>query len=495
MNEVNKDTSSDEYIDGNTSSFFDEIIIISNKEECIPADTDFLDAAIIPFSAPENALFYLLAQKENNISYSALILCEYNFGDFDAALLISLLRLHPLGILFPVGVIFNSSEKDFDSDFIAKEKINLKALGASFFLVYPFSFKSVSVIARELYIQNKETIKKYYANLQALEKAPEEKRKLFHTNWEQKINNFEKGFVRFFYTPDENANYEDLFVTGQQKYRDKLFKQATNCFERSSSEHSPHKSDSFVFLYNIERERGQPEKGKAYLEKAVNAYIENGEWEKAAHSAGLFSEDFPEEQNPLYPAIQKNFACTNYGTVNKILESAQKVLPVKDIADFMLQMNGSKQFPPVIAKYLDTHKDLQQIILSSKIKELVPDGDEYRREQERIRAITYLEKQRLARIHGEKSAAANANAGNAQTQADEKELLASLALNLTAENADFPDDDSQTDQNAAAENKKQKDPKLRPVEDLPTVMLEGNGSFLGDMINMVKYTRTLYKKK
>lgn len=501
MNEGNKGTSSNPFANENTSTFFDEIIIISDKEECIPADTDFLDATIIPFSAPENALYYILAQKENNISYSALILCEYSFGDFDAALLISLLRLHPLGILFPVGVIFNTAENNFDEDFIAKEKMNLKALGASFFLVYPFSFKSVSVIARELFMQHKESTKKYYANLQALENAPEEKRKLFHTNWEQKINNFEKGFVRFFYTPDENANYEELFAIGQQKYQDKLYRQASTCFERSSSEESPHKSDSFAYLYTIEKEQGQPEKGRAYLERAVNAFIDNGEWEKAAHSAELFSEDFPEEQNPLYPAIQKNFAHTNYGTVNKILEAAQKILPAEDIAGFLLQMNGSKKFPPVIAKYLDKHRDLQQIIFSSRMKDLVLDGDEYRREQERIRAITYLEKQRLERIHGKKSTPENAQANKAkasQTNApdsDQKELLAALSLNLAAENANFPDETEQTDTAGSDANSREKIPQLHPVEDMPTVMLDAKGSFLGDMINMVKYTRTLYKKK
>lgn len=504
MSEVNTGTSSNQFADENTSTFFDEIIIISDKEEYIPADADFLDAAIIPFFAPENALYYILAQKENNISYSALILCEYSFGDFDAALLISLLRLHPLGTLFPVGVIFNPAENT--DDFIAKEKKNLKALGAAFFLVYPFSFKSVSVIARELFIQNKEAVKKYYANLQALENAPEEKRSLFHTNWEQKINNFEKGFVRFFYTPDENADYEELFAIGQQKYQDKLYAQASNCFELSSTDGSPNKPDSFAYLYCIEKEQGQPKKGREYLERAVSSFIENAEWEKAAHSAELFSEDFPEEQNPLLSAIKKNFAHTNYGMVTKILETAQKVLPAKDIAGFMLQINGSKKFPPVIAKYLDRQKDLQQIIFSSNIKDIVLDGDEYRREQERIRAITYLEKQRLERIQEKKSAPENAQANKAQTSqnnaqsSDQKELLAALSLSLAAEDADFSDEKKQaeqTDNAAAADRDKeiQKEPQLHPVENMPAAMLDAKGSFLGDMINMVKYTRKLYKKK
>lgn len=501
MSEVNNNASSEEYSDDN-SSFFDEIIIISDKEECIPADTDFLDATVIPFSAPENALYYILAQKENNISYSALILCEYGFGDFDAALLISILRLHPLGTLFPVGVIFNSPENNFENDFIEKEKDNLKALGASFFLICPFSFKSVFVLTRELYSQNKEAIQKYYANLLALEKAPEEKRKLFYANWEQKINSFEKGFVRFFYTPDENADYEEIFVTGQQKYADKLYKQATSCFERSSAEDSPRKADSFAYLYSIQKEQGHPEHGKIYLERAVGSFIENGEWEKASRGAELFAEDFPNDPNPLLFAIQRNFIYNNYEMVNNILETAKKILPAKNIADFMLQMNGSLKFPHAIQKYLEKNKELQQILFSSNIKEFIPDGYEYRREQERIKAIANLEKQRLARIQGEKSAKVNAYAGNAQTPVqsapvNEKELAASLALNLAAENTGFSDEDRQTDNSAEKKNadNKSKAPQLRPVEDMPSVMLDGNGSFLGDMLNIVKYTRKLYKKK
>lgn len=36
----------------------------------------------------------------------------------------------------------------------------------------------------------------------------------------------------------------------------------------------------------------------------------------------------------------------------------------------------------------------------------------------------------------------------------------------------------------------------RSVETMPTVMLDGgSGSFLGDIINMAKFTRNLYKKK
>lgn len=504
MNEGKNETSSYEYQDENTAAFFDEIIIISDKEEYIPADISSIDATIIPFSAPENALYYLLAQKENNINYSALILCEYAFGDFDAALLISLLRLHPLGALFPAGVIFSAPQNDADKEFIAKEKINLKALGASFFLVHPFSFQSLSVITRGLFAQHQVAFEKYYNNLLALENAPEEKRSLFMANWEQKINAFEKSFVRFFYTPDENADYEEIFEIGQQKFNDRLFHQATTCFTRSSKEDSPHKSDSFAYLYIIEKEQGQAEQGKIYLERALNAFMENDEWEKAADCAKMFSEDFPAEQNPLFSALQKNFSLTNYGTVNKILEAAEKIFPAKDIAAFMLQLNGSKEFPPAVAKYLSIHADLQKVIFSSNIKDLILDGDAYRKEQERQRALDYLEKQRLTRIHGENSAKTD----KAQASQTKRAPIASLALDLNSQEDDFPAD-KETLQNktnndnainfkeeAIKENKeKTKEPQLHRVEDMPTVMLNGSGSFLGDMINMAKYTRNFYKKK
>lgn len=571
MNEGIKKTSSDT-TNENTFSFFDEIIIISDKKDSIPADAGAVDTAIIPFPAPEHALYYILAQKEKNIGYSALILCEYALGDFDAAILISLLRLHPLGALFPVGVLFNAPKTDADNTFIDKEKKNLKVLGASFFLVRPFSFQSVAPLAREIFIQNKNTADKYYNNLLALENAPEQKRSLFINNWEQKLNNFEKAFVRFFYTPDENANFEELFETGEQKYVDRLFRQATNCFERSTNFETPRKSDSFVYLYTIEKEQGFPEKGKVYLERAVTLFIDNEEWEKVSHYAEIFSEDFPEEQNPLLPALQKNFAHTNYGIVNKILEIAKSILPAKEVADFMVQMNGSKKFPPAIANYLDTHKDLQQVIFTSGMKNIVLDGDEYRREQERIRAITYLEKQRLARLRGEKAPASGINkassagtgrtvaaggtagtgaaagtgsntakstkpaessktAANAQSAgkgSDQSELLTSLSLTPPSndkkeslqdvyskyypatnfkekENTKESIESAHEDKESTKENagkktnntakETQQTTNLHHVEDMPTVMLDASGSLLGDMINMVKYTRKLYKKK
>lgn len=554
-----KNSTSSPIMEENISSFFDEIVLISEKKDSVPADVNSVDTAIIPFSAPEQALYYILAQKEKNISYSALILCDYTVNDFDAALLISLLRLHPLGLLFPVGVIFDSPKTDADNTFIDKEKQNLKVLGASFFLVRPFSFQTVAHSAREVFIQNKNSIDKYYQNLQALENAPEQKRSLFLTNWEQKLNSFEKAFMRFFYVPDNNANFEELFTTGEQKYDDRLFRQATNCFERSTNYETPRKSDSFAYLYIIEKEQGHPEKGKVYLERALELYIENEEWEKVTHYAEIFAEDFPKEQNPLLSALQRNFVQTNYGAVNKILETAKSVLPAKEIADFMVQMNGSKKFPPAIANYLDTHKDLQQVIFTSGMKNIVLDGEEYRREQERIRAITYLEKQRLARLRGEKApspfiskpassaktagtagaagkknaaAADNAQKNTAQSQ---KELLTSLSLTppsqekkeslqdvhskynpatnfLEKEAVKKNEENRENGENPQKENSQEnakesaaknpsntannnQQPNLHHVEDMPTVMLDATGSLLGDMINMVKYTRKLYKKK
>lgn len=514
-----KNSASSPVTDENTSSFFDEIIIISDKKDSVPADVDFTDAAIIPFAAPEHALYYILAQKEKNISYSALILCDYAFDDFDAALVISLIRLHPLGALFPVGVIFDTPKTDADKAFIDKEKAHLQVLGASFFLIRPFSFQTVAECAREIFTQNKNTVEKYYQNLQALENAPEQKRSLFLNNWEQKLNNFEKAFVRFFYTPDENANFEELFATGQQKFEDRLFRQATNCFERSTNFETPRKSDSFVYLYSIEKEQGHSEKGKVYLERALMLYIENEEWEKVTHYAELFADDFPEEQNPLLPALQMNFAHSNYNAVNKILEAAKQILPAKEIADFMVRVNGSKKFPPAIADYLDTHKDLQQVIFTSNMKNIVLDGEEYRREQERIKAITYLEKQRLARLRGEKapaptvnkaapSAATKSEKNTAKNNSGQSEVSPSTDKKETLQDIhgkNNPDTnfaekkttkaDTKERENSPKENGQENQIKLRHVEDMPSVMLDANGSLLGDMINMVKYTRKLYKKK
>lgn len=504
MNEGKIETSLNENISQNTGTFpenspenspvnssgafFDEIVIISDKKESIPADLSSLDASIISFNAPEKALYHILTKKENDLAYCALVLCDYHFGDFEAALLISLLRIHPLGTLFPLGVIFNMPKSAEDSDLLDKEMKNLKILGASFFLIRPFTFQEMLTTFNDTFAKNSIAMQKYYNNLLALEKASEEKRSLFISNWEQKLGNFEKGFMRFFYTPDENAPFEEHFQIGEQKYHDRLFGQATTCFERSSAQDSPHKSDALVYLYGIQKEQGQPEKGKAYLEQAVHAFVENGDWEKVAGSTEIFMQDFPQEQNPLYTALQKNFALTNYTTVTNILEVAEKMLPTADIANFLLQINGTKTFPPAIAGFLDKHKELQQVIFQSNIKNMLLDGDEYRREQERIRAITYLEQQRLSRIRGSQQSSASGTVSKTQKTGQSTASANSMQNTSSAGTK-------------AANNKSanggtpQDEPQLREVEHMPTVMLTGGkGRFLDDMINMAKYTKNFIKK-
>ncbi len=512
MDEGKTETSLNKHMSSNTETFsenlpetfFDELIIISDKKDSIPVDLSSLDVSILSFDAPEKALYHILTKKENDLAYCALVLCDYHFGDFDAALLISLLRIHPLGPLFPLGIIFNMPKSAEDSDLLDKEIKNLKILGASFFLIRPFTFQEMMSTFKEAYEKNSKDMQKYYNNLLALEKANEEKRGLFISNWEQKLNNFEKGFMRFFYTPDENAPFEEQFQTGEQKYHDRLFGQATTCFERSSSQDSPHKSDSFVYLYGIQKEQGQPEKGKAYLEKAVQSFIENGDWDKVSSSTEIFMEDFPQEQNPLYTALQKNFALTNYSTVNSILEVAEKMLPTDEIANFLLQINGTKKFPPAIAGFLDKHKELQQVIFQSNIKEMLLDGDEYRREQERIRAIAYLEQQRLSRIRGNQQSPSAAQRTGTASSAGAKQGTTSSAQNApgstnakSAAQASLANAaKAQAADKAKAESAENKgEPQLREVENMPTVMISGGkGRFLDDMINMAKYTKNFIKK-
>ena len=158
MNEGKTETSLNENTNQNSEisedAFFDEIIIISDKKESIPVDLSSLDASIISFNAPENALYHILTKKENDLAYCALVLCDYHFGDFEAALLISLLRIHPLGTLFPIGVIFNMPKSAEDSDLLDKEMKNLKTLGASFFLIRPFTFQEMLTTFKDAFAKN-----------------------------------------------------------------------------------------------------------------------------------------------------------------------------------------------------------------------------------------------------------------------------------------------------------------------------------------------------
>ncbi len=508
MAETNTDASSYAYSSEAALPFFEEFIVITNQEDTSFYDSnaqsiDVLDIKI--FSSPADALYHILTKKETKLSYSALILCDYDLGDFNAAFLLSLLRLHPLGALFPVGVVFYPGNTAFDNDFLKKEQANLSTLGAAFFLIHPFNLGKLLEKANDSLFQYTQELQKYHATLNALEKTTEEKRLAFSSNWKKRVHSFEKSFVRFFYTPAEDADYEEIFLVGKQKYKDRLFNQATHCFERSSSQNSPRKSDSLAYLYGIHKELGNPETGRYYLERAIHAYIETENWDNAAKSAKLFSQDFPEGQNPIFTALQNNFALTNYNTVNKIIESAKAVFPVNEIAEFLLQMNGSKVFPPSIAGYLDTQKELQQIIFKSNIRGIVLDGEAYRKQQEQERKLNYLEQQRLSRINGTGNTLKTApppsknplqppariSSRNTTQEAAAAETPPSLKEKLAQ-----PLKESNTQEKKQAGQAKNEDAETPSIESMPTIMLKGGkGSFLEDMLNMAKYTRTLYKKK
>lgn len=514
------------YMGSNAFPFFEEIIIISaNKDDNISCadDMDLNFIKVRTFTEPADALYHLLTNKENRITYSALMLCEYNLGDFDAALLVSLLRLHPLGTLFPVAVIIEPEDSrplsKFDEEFWITEKENLLALGAFGFLNSPLTVQAIMDIARQALAISAEEEQKHQKTMQAIERANSEIKNHFIKNWKQRLMNFEKSFVRFFYTPAANASFEEIFLVGKQKYYDRLYNQATECFERSSVSESPHKADSLVYLYAIQKEQEHGERGKIYLERAVDAYVDDANWNKVAECAKLFAEEFPDRQNPVYLVLQKHFSRGNYAVVNNIVESAKGILEEDDIASFLLSLNGSKNFPPEITAFINEHKELKQIIYQSNFKETTLDGEEYRKHQERERTLKRLEMQRLARINGE----ADKFMPKRRERSSEKIILNDPKMfsfdfdkdskknepdkYAAAENAPQTENPQQrglqaeNSANPAAQNEKSLAEEFgtgssQKVEGMPTVMLEGGkGSFLGDIISMAKFTRNLYKKK
>lgn len=402
------------YLGDNAFPFFEEIIIISDKEENSFRPSQNIDLSFVEvrtFSSPADALYHLLTKKENRITYSALLLCEHNLGDFDAALLVSLLRLHPLGTLFPVAVILSPDEKnisqnfggsgDFDEEYWNMEKENLAALGAFDFIERPFTAQNLMDLARNALAVSAEEEQKHRKTMQAIERAGDEIKFHFAKTWKQRLLNFEKSFVRFFYTPAANAGFEEIFLVGKQKYYDRLFNQATECFERSSVNESPHKADSLVYLYAIQKEQQNPETGKIYLERALDAYIDDEKWDKVTECTRLFAEEYPDKQNPVFLALQKHFSRGNFNAVNRIMESAKDVVSVNDMAIFLLDLNGSKNFPPAVSVFINEHRDLKQVIYESNFKETTLDGEEYRKQQEREKTLKRLEMQRLARLNGE----------------------------------------------------------------------------------------------
>lgn len=497
------------YLGDNAFPFFEEIIIISDHEETSLQgydDGEFNFLEVKNFSYPADALYHLLTKKENRITYSALILCEYSLGDFDAALLISLLRLHPLGALFPVIVLLNPEMQDADPQFLEMEKLNLQALGAFNFLDRPYSPQDLMNLARKALVVHAEEEQKHFKTMQAIERAADEIKAHFTKTWKQRLINFEKSFVRFFYTPAANASFEEIFLVGKQKYYDRLFNQATACFERSSVNESPHKADSLVYLYAIQKEQANPENGKIYLERAIDAYIDDGKWDKVTECANLFSQEFPGKQSPIYLALQKHYNRANYATVNNIVESAKNILPLDDMAEFLLKLNGSKSFPPPITAFINDHKELKQVIYESNFKETTLDGEEYRKQQERERTLKRLEMQRLARLNGEE----NKFLPKRQPKSSEKivlnepkkfsfdfsdkeqkknEITEKTSVSPAADSKQIPEQTTETASKFGTNSSE-------TVEGLPTVMLDGgSGSFFGDIINMAKYTRNLYKKK
>lgn len=392
------------YLGNNAFPFFEEIIVISDHEE--PSlqeysDNEFNFLEVRTFSYPADALYHILTKKENRITYSALILCERTLGDFDAALLISLLRLHPLGTLFPVVVLLEPEILGGDLQILETEKCNLQALGAFGFLERPYTPQELMDLVQNALTVHAEEEQKHLKTMQAIENASEEIKAHFTKTWKQRLINFEKSFVRFFYTPAANAGFEEIFLVGKQKYYDRLFNQATACFERSSADESPHKADSLIYLYAIQKEQCNPENGKIYLERAVDAYIDDRKWDKAAECADLFAKEYPDWQNPIYLALQKHFGRSDFSVVNNIIECAKNVLPVNDMVEFLLRLNGSKTFPPAVNAFINDHKELKRVIYESNFRETTPDGEEYRKQQERERTLKRLEMQRLARLNGE----------------------------------------------------------------------------------------------
>lgn len=405
MNNKSQEDDSYSYVFGdNAFPFFEEIIIISDREDSSISNykiEEFNFLEVRNFVSPPDALYHILTRKEQKISYSALILCEQNLDDFDAALLISLIRLHPLGSLFPVVVLLDKPENSEESHFIQLEKMNLLALGACGFLIRPYSAQEIMDISRSALAKYAEEEQKHLRTMQAIDSATDEIKQHFIKTWKQRLINFEKSFVRFFYTPDANASFEEIFLVGKQKYYDRLFNQATQCFERSSVSESPHKADSLIYLYAIQKEQSNPEAGKIYLERAIDAYVEDENWDKVKESTGLFKKDYPDSKNPIFLALKKSFMRTQYFTVTSIVESVKDVIPVEELAEYLVQINGSKNFPPMLGSMLDKYQDLKKVIYESNYKETTLDGEEYKKHQERERTLKYLEMKRQARLSGE----------------------------------------------------------------------------------------------
>ncbi len=492
---------------------FKEFIIITNNEESFSrAFKEDTFPNIRYFHAPSDALYHIFTNREKDNSYSALIFCEQELEDIYATLIISLLLLHPLGSLFPVIVIFERLKDDTDKvvlHYHNVEKENLKTIGAFNFLEFPYTVKKVKELTELAYEKYLAEENKHTETFATIQNANEEAKEHFQKIWNERIQNFEKNFVRFFYLPDNNASYEEVYRIGKQKYYDRLFNQATVCFERSSESPSPRKADSYVYLYAIQKENVGAENSKNYLEKAINAFIDKKNWGKVEECVNLFARDFPRDESPLYETLTNEFVKGHYDIVNGIIDNNKDNLKMNRVAEILLRTNNSTAFPPEISTMLSRNKELKQIIFQSNLQEQF-DDDTYIHDQEVERTLRRLQLQKEARLRGEKP-----KLPPREHRSQEKIVLNSSIQDFLEndkkktkiDNYSLIDNNQEKKTTNTEENTQNSTPKNMPfippfgeenknatVEGVPTVYLKSN-SFIGDIINMTKYTRKLYKNK
>ena len=501
---------------------FKEFIVITNNEQSFSrAFKQNLFPNVRYFNAPSDALYHIFTHKEKDKSYSALLFCEQELEDIYATLIVSLLLLHPLGSLFPVVVIFDKLEDETDRVLIHQrdvEKENLRTLGAFNFLEPSYTSNKVKELAELAYEKYVAEENKYKETLETIQNANEEAKIHFQKAWKERIQNFEKNFVRFFYLPDNNASYEEVYLIGKQKYYDRLFNQATVCFERSSESPSPRKADSYVYLYAIQKENVGAECSKNYLEKAITAFIEKKDWGKVEESVNLFSRDFPREDSPLYEALANEFSKEHYDIVNAIIDNNKQNLKMNKVAEILMRSNNSTTFPPEIVTMLNRNSELKQIIFQSNLQENF-DDEAYLQDQQLERTLRRLQLQKEARLRGEgpklpprevrSQEKIVLNTQNIQNILDNDKKKTKLEkpsyplLNDTFENEKQEEKNLVEDQNSSKTAMPKNMPFIPPfgeenktatVEGVPTIYLKNN-SFIGDIINMTKYTRKLYKNK
>lgn len=522
-------------IQNTNSQNFNEFIFIINNEQSF--SRIFKKIPFPPvhfFTSPSDALYHILTKKEKDKNYSALIFCEQELEEIYATLIVSLLMLHPLGSLFPVIAIFDKIPNETDKVLLHQrlvEKENLKTLGAFDFLEFPYTVDKIIELAEQAFIKYTKENTNHIETLNAIQNANEEAKAHFQKAWNERIQNFEKNFVRFFYLPNDNASYEETYLIGKQKYYDRLFNQATVCFERSSEDSSLRKADSYMFLYAIQKEKLGYESSKNYLEKAISAFIEKKDWEKVQNSASLYAKDFPTEESPLYNCLQKEFSSENYLAVNEIINYNQKLLKMNKVAEILLKANRSTAFPPEMTAMFNKNIALKQIIYHSDLQDHIFDEQAYIQGQIREKTLQRLEQQKEARRRGEdpllpkrevrsqEKIILNPNkivsGDNLIDERKKVKVAPSLLSNIETEkkNSSANNQAEQIEKKTTNENNSQLKAKEKTssqnsfvpafgeenesstVETVPTVYLEKNKSFINDIVNMAKFTRKVYKNK